>query len=213
MKVKVFIATVCTILLVSFPAYSGTVNVDLSGATTGTFIDGVGADFATAFVGQTYDGAYNLSGLPSGPLTLNPIRTLDVESWSPGVSPTSNSILPEPGNQGPLSILLENKIADSITWTMGYANPPSSITIDFFDINGNLVHQTVQSLIEGYNIYSYSGFGNFAALSLFDDNDGAGLRFQNISYDQVTGAPEPATMLLLGLGLIGVAGIRRKLKG
>jgi hypothetical protein len=27
-----------------------------------------------------------------------------------------------------------------------------------------------------------------------------------------TGAPEPTTMLLLGLGLMGLAGIRRKIK-
>jgi hypothetical protein len=212
MRIRIFLASIFAILLFTLPAFSAPVVVDLSGATTGTFINGIGADFATAFIGQTYNGSYGLSGLPTGPLTLNPIRTLEVAYWSPSVSPGSNSILPEPGNMGPLSIWLEGNLADSITWTMGFADSNNPISIAFYDINGNVVNAISPNLLSGYNVYTFSGLGVFAGLSIFNNTDPAGLRYQNFSYNQVTGIPEPTTLLLLGLGLLGVAGVRRKLR-
>lgn len=204
MKGKLFLFFACLTIVLALPAHAALVSVDLSGATTGTYISGIGASFATAFQGQAYNNLYNLSGSPSSPLTLQAHRTLDIAYWS-----VSNSILPEPDNQGPLSMLLGSS-ADSITWTMGSASPPSSVTIDFFAANGSLVHHTVQGLISGYNVYSFSGFGTFAGLSIYDDNDSAGLRFQNFSYNSVPSVPLPSALLLLGPGLAGLAAIKRR---
>ena len=199
------------LILLAAPAHATLVSVDLSGAVTGTFIDAVGADFAGTFQGQTIVFGTGIAGSPTNPLTLAPANTLDVAFWNPGVSPASNSILPEPGNQGPLSVLLDSN-ADSVTWTMGFANPPSSVTIDFFSGSGALVGSVIQALNVGYNVYSFSGVGTFRGFTIFDNNDSAGLRFQNFEYNAVaTGVPEPGITLCLGLGLAGIALRRRRL--
>jgi len=50
----------------------------------------------------------------------------------------------------------------------------------------------------------------FRGLTIFDNNDAAGLRFQNISYNAVASTPEPAYLPVAGLLLIGLRFIRRK---
>lgn len=193
--------------VMSLPVQAVVINVDLSGASSGTFIDAGGADFAGRFVGQSISGGTGISGSPSNPLTLAADNNLLVANWDPGVSPAGNSILPEPSNQGPISGLLDHN-ANSLTFTAGSASPPSSFTIAFFDEFGALVTTIVQALSSGYNIYSYAGF-DFRGFTIYDVNDPAGLRYMNISYNVV---PIPAALPLLAtaLGGLGFAGWRRK---
>ena len=107
-------------LAACLPVTAATVNVNLSGAIAGTTITAPGASFAQRFAGQTVSGT-GITGSPSSPLALQAAGTLDVAAWDPGVSPASNSILSQPGNQGPLSILLDSN-ADGITFTSGSAD-------------------------------------------------------------------------------------------
>jgi hypothetical protein len=53
-----------------------------------------------------------------------------------------------------------------------------------------------------------SDFGNLKSLSWITADPWV----QEIQFDNITMVPEPTTMLLLGLGLIGLAGARRKFK-
>jgi len=195
-------------LAACLPVAAATVNVDLSGATTGTSITAPGASFAQTFAGQTVSGT-GITGSPSSPLALQPAGTLLVAAWDPGVSPSSNSILSQPGNQGPLSMLLDSD-ADNITFTSGSADGGDSISLRFFDANGALVDSLTPTLSPDYAIYSFSGLPVFRGLTIFNDNDEAGLRFQNISYNAVAATPEPAYLPLAGLLLIGLRFVRRK---
>jgi hypothetical protein len=199
-------------LAACLPLTAATVNVDLSGATTGTSITAPGASFAQTFAGQTVVGT-GITGTPSSPLALQPAGSLEVAFWDPGVSPASNSILPQPNNQAPLSILFDSD-ADSLTFTAGSADGGDPLSLRFFDSNGTLVNSLAPVLVSGYSVYSFAGLPSFRGLTIFDDNDGSGLRFQNISYNATTAAtPEPGYLSAVGLMLIGLRFILRKRSG
>lgn len=207
------LALVIAALLVSVPAHADVVNIDLSGASSGTSITTPQASFAQTFAGQTVSGT-GLTGSPTGPLTLAPSGTLTVQFFDPGVSAASNSILSQPGNQAPLAILFAS-LADSFSFTMGSSDAGSTIDVRAYGDGGALTGSTQISMGSGYNLYSLTGLGTFRGLSFLNNNDPAGVRFQNMSYNSVSSVPpvpEPGTwaMMLVGFGAIGFTMRRRR---
>ncbi len=143
-------AVAAALAFASFGAQSAIVNIDLSAATSGSLVNGVGASFAQTFAGQSVSGT-GITGTPSDPLMLKPAGNILVVSFDPGVSPESNSLLSQPNYNEPLSILLSS-VADSFFWTMGYVDSPgSTIKADFFNANGALVDSRTISLIWQYS--------------------------------------------------------------
>lgn len=189
-------------------ASAAIVNIDLGSATSGTSIVAPGGSFAQTFAGQTVSGNA-VVGSPTGPLALAPSGNITVAYWDSGVSPASNSLLAQPGNTAPLSLLL-NGPADSLSWTMGFGNG-GSVEALLFGATGNLVNTLLFTGLNDYANFSISGAGVFSGVTFTNNTDPAGLRFQNFSYNTVSPVPEPQTyaMLLVGLGLIGFMARRR----
>ena len=182
-------------ILAATPVSAATVFVDLSGSTTGTTVTGVNASFA--------------QGFSFAPLALSPSGTIDVAFFNPGVSAASNSLLSQPGNAAPLAALLAGNIANSITFTAGSA-AGGAVTISGYDAAGNLTGSTLLNFLDGYNVYTIGGIGNFAGVQFSNTDDPAGVRYMNISYETVDAAiPEPATWAMLIAGFMMTGGAMR----
>ena len=201
------VAIACSAL--TLPAAAANVNINLAGAATGTIVTGVGASFAQRFAGQTVAGI-GITGSPTNPLTLQAAGQIDVVFFDPGVSAASNSLLSQPGNAAPLSILLGSD-ANSFNWTMGFGND-GSVTADFFNLAGALVFSQTFAGLSGYASIVLVGVPTYRGITFKDNNDPAGLRFQNMSYNSVAGVPEPSTwaMMAAGLAVAGALSARRR---
>ncbi|HOW64980.1 MAG TPA: hypothetical protein P5186_17540 [Candidatus Paceibacterota bacterium] len=191
----VLVAVLVFLTATSYTAFA--IAIDLSAALTGPIIIAPGGSFSQGFVGQTVAGQ-NLNGSPDDPLTLQQSGTLKVEFFN-----GSNTILPQPENKAPLALLLDAE-ANFISWFMGFGDPPSDVTIDFYEENGSLVHSMNQPILDGYNSYTFSGFGAFRGLAIYNNDDFAGLRYYRFEYNLDQPVPDSgsAGMLFL-MGIIG----------
>jgi hypothetical protein len=207
-------ATLAAALLLSAPAQAAWINVDLNEATTGSTILAPGAFFGGSFEGQNVDGGL-VDGTPIGPLSIvGSTFDLSVDFYDPGfqASPAANGISPNPRGLSALAILLDRN-ADAFSFTAGtWAG--GSLRARFYAADGTLVATETLSALEGYAMFNFVGIGTFRGV-LLDDNQNDGLHFLNFGYnalddDEPPQVAEPATLALLGMGLLGLAAVRRR---
>jgi hypothetical protein len=92
----------------------------------------------------------------------------------------------------------------SLSLNVGYTE---SVTLQGL-LNGSVVDSWTGTIV---NNYAYTDVGlNWTGIDQVNFSEGANLFVTNI--DTSHSVPEPATMLLLSLGLAGLAGAKRKLK-
>jgi hypothetical protein len=179
----------------------------------------VSLDFGGAFVGQTTGPIYaggpiGISGSPTGPLALDP-SSPQTYITTDGASPDSPILSGTPQYNGPISILFSTPVA-AVGLTGGYFDAIHSTYLEAFDVNGNSLGSVynTQTGLEFFGAVTQSGLNEIAGVSFhITASEPAGFGIDNLTFgsgQQVVGVPEPASLLLLIPGILGMAMFRRR---
>jgi hypothetical protein len=92
-----------------------------------------------------------------------------------------------------------------------YGNSGGTVSFDFLDINGAVIDSGSLTLPGDNAFYAYSDTVE-GVHSIAFNSYGFWPRLDSINYNGSESVPEPASMLLLSLGLVGLVGFRKKIK-
>ena len=197
MKLKLTVVAICGLLfLAAAPANAVWYTMDFTNATLDLGMSSqIDITNQYAYHGFTCNDVYRYIDV------RDPWKEINIGGADYGFG-ISNGFIQDNGVSGAVGYVFFNQVTDSLKfdwWTI----TPNRLTLDTYASDGTLLGN-----------YSNTGSGTqtmYGPISYFKFHDDGGfVQVANMSYDSTI--PEPGTMALLGIGLLGAGLYRRRKK-